>query len=129
MNSATLSEFPALFRIASSARLAHLDLVEEDFDIKGGVEVYHGVCGIEDHRLPEYPVDLAGAEGSYGPVGSARQPQLLVLTNALKHLHNKVSVCGKGSTRTGTPSYDGGIWDWCELGQTPTNESCALHTY
>ena len=66
--------------------------MNEYLHVKGGVEVYHGVCGVEHHGLTKYLVDLASAQRSYWSVGSARETQLLVLSNTLKHLEQ----CGGG---------------------------------
>ena len=66
--------------------LLYLDLVNEDLDVKGGVEVNHGVRGVEHHYLTQDFVYLACSKGSNGPVRASTQTQLLVLTNALKHL-------------------------------------------
>ena len=60
--------------------------MDKNPDVEGSVEVHHGVRGVEDHHLTQDLVDLAGAQGSYGPVGTARQTQLLVLPDTLKHL-------------------------------------------
>ncbi len=68
-------------------RRTHLNLMNEYLHIKGGVKVYHGICWVEDHSLSQDLVDLACAQSSKWPVWSSRQPQLPVLTNALKHLH------------------------------------------
>ena len=72
--------------------------MDEELDAKGRVEAYHGVCWIEDHCLSKDFVDFAGAQGPKGTVGSTREPQLLVLTNALK----KPDLGGKGQCKTTT---------------------------
>ena len=71
------------------AHIHYLDLVDDNFDIKHSVEVGHGVSGVKHHQLSHDFVDLAGAQGSYGPVRTPSQTQLLVRSNTSKNLERK----------------------------------------
>lgn len=49
----------------------HLECVNEDHDVKGGVEVSHGVGRVEDHRLTKDTIHLAvcGTQEGYVSCG------------------------------------------------------------